>query len=83
MRPSSVQDPRAKLSRDLVALLADEYKPALDLLQRIYPPGLIQYLNQRPRPPAVSAPRQPERPPPQVSSHRRDGLLRSKSALWR
>ncbi len=67
-----LQDPRAKLSRDLVALLADDYKPALDLLRRVYPPGLVQYLNQQlPRPPAP-AQRQPtlqaERPPAQVST---------------
>ena len=65
-----MQDPRAKLSRDLVALLADDYKPALDLLRRIYPPGLVQYLNQQPPRPPAPAPRQPtlqpERPPAQV-----------------
>lgn len=48
------QDPRAKLSRDLVALLADEYAPALNLLQRVFPAGLMQYLHQlKPRPPSL------------------------------
>ena len=39
------------LSRDLVALWADEYSPALALLKRIFPPGLIRFLNQRKQPP--------------------------------
>ena len=65
-----MQDPRAKLSRDLVGLLADDYKPALDLLRRTYPPGLLQYLAQPlPRPPAA-APRHLPRPPIQVSGCR-------------
>lgn len=34
------------LSRDLVALWADEFSPALALLKRVFPPGLIRYLNQ-------------------------------------
>ena len=44
----------AALSRDLVALWADEYSPALGLLKRVFPPGLMRYLNQR-RPPAQQA----------------------------
>lgn len=47
-----MQDPRAKLSTDLVALLADNYVPAQQLLKRIFPPGLLMYLAQR-RPPAA------------------------------
>lgn len=42
-----MQDPRAKLSRDLVALLADDYVPAQQLLKRVFPPGLLMYLAQR------------------------------------
>ena len=42
-----LQDPRAKLSRDLVALLADDYVPAQQLLKRIFPSGLLMYLAQR------------------------------------
>ena len=40
-------DGHSALSRDLVALWADEYAPALALLKRVFPPGLIRYLNQR------------------------------------
>lgn len=36
---------RSKLSKDLVALWADEFTPALDLLSRIFPPGLIKFLS--------------------------------------
>ena len=50
-----VQDPRAKLSTDLVALLADNYLPAQQLLKRVFPPGLLMYLAQR-RP--AAAPRE-------------------------
>lgn len=48
--PAAAQDARAKLSRDLVALLADEHAPALDLLCRCFPPGLLSYLQQRQQP---------------------------------
>lgn len=44
-----LQGARAQLSRDLVALWADEYGPALELLRHALPPGLMRYLNQ-PRP---------------------------------
>ena len=36
---------RAKLSRDLVALWADDYAPAMNLLRRVFPPGLLRYLS--------------------------------------
>ncbi|AQL05333.1 DnaJ homolog subfamily C GRV2 [Zea mays] len=35
------------VSRQLVALWADSYQPALDLLSRILPPGLVAYLHTR------------------------------------
>lgn len=56
-----IQGPRGKLSQDLVALWADEYGPALALLRRILPGGLIRYLNL-PRP-VVNLAAPP--PPPQ------------------
>ena len=48
------------LSRDLVALWADEYAPALALLKRFFPPGLIRYLNQRRQPPAAAGSAAPQ-----------------------
>ena len=42
-----VQGGRGKLSQDLVALWVDEYGPALALMRRIFPPGLMRYLNVR------------------------------------
>ena len=42
-----MQDARAKLSQDLVALWADEFGAALVLLRRIFPPGLMRFLNIR------------------------------------
>lgn len=36
---------RNTLSRELVALWADQFPPALDLLERIFPNGLILFLN--------------------------------------
>ena len=51
--PSLVlQGPRARLSQDLVGLWADEYGPALALLRRVLPPGLMRYLNVRQEQPA-------------------------------
>ncbi|KAK7265011.1 hypothetical protein RJT34_32627 [Clitoria ternatea] len=38
---------RREVSRQLVALWADSYQPALDLLSRILPPGLVAYLHTR------------------------------------
>ncbi|KAF8728194.1 hypothetical protein HU200_018782 [Digitaria exilis] len=38
---------RRDVSRQLVALWADSYQPALDLLSRILPPGLVAYLHTR------------------------------------
>ncbi|KAF8389019.1 hypothetical protein HHK36_025704 [Tetracentron sinense] len=38
---------RREVSRELVALWADSYQPALDLLSRILPPGLVAYLHTR------------------------------------
>ncbi|KAE8714162.1 DnaJ-like protein subfamily C GRV2 [Hibiscus syriacus] len=39
---------RREVSRQLVALWADSYKPALELLSRVLPPGLVAYLHTRP-----------------------------------
>lgn len=39
---------RRDVSRQLVALWADSYQPAFDLLSRILPPGLVAYLQTRP-----------------------------------
>ncbi|XP_022893353.1 dnaJ homolog subfamily C GRV2 isoform X1 [Olea europaea var. sylvestris] len=38
---------RQDVSRQLVALWADSYQPALDLLSRVLPPGLVAYLHTR------------------------------------
>ncbi|XAR53304.1 hypothetical protein NMG60_11021807 [Bertholletia excelsa] len=38
---------RCEVSRQLVALWADSYQPALDLLSRVLPPGLVAYLHTR------------------------------------
>ncbi|CAN0900814.1 DnaJ homolog subfamily C GRV2 [Linum grandiflorum] len=38
---------RREVSRQLVALWADSYQPALDLLSRTLPPGLVAYLHTR------------------------------------
>ncbi|CDP03377.1 unnamed protein product [Coffea canephora] len=38
---------RREISRQLVALWADSYQPALDLLSRVLPPGLVAYLHTR------------------------------------
>ncbi|KAG6495013.1 hypothetical protein ZIOFF_042803 [Zingiber officinale] len=38
---------RRDVSRQLVALWADSYQPALDLLSRVIPPGLVAYLHTR------------------------------------
>ena len=39
---------RREVSRQLVALWADAHQPALDLLSRVVPPGLVAYLQTRP-----------------------------------
>lgn len=39
---------RREVSRQLVALWADAHQPAVDLLSRILPPGLVAYLQTRP-----------------------------------
>ncbi|XP_024523013.1 dnaJ homolog subfamily C GRV2 isoform X1 [Selaginella moellendorffii] len=39
---------RREVSRQLVALWADSHAPALDLLSRVLPPGLVAYLHTRP-----------------------------------
>lgn len=39
---------RREVSQQLVALWADSYQPALDLLSRVLPPGLVAYLHTRP-----------------------------------
>jgi DnaJ homolog subfamily C member 13 len=38
---------RRNVSRQLIALWADSYQPALNLLSRILPPGLVAYLHTR------------------------------------
>ncbi|KAF6175251.1 hypothetical protein GIB67_030469 [Kingdonia uniflora] len=38
---------RREVSRQLVALWADSYQPALDFLSRVLPPGLVAYLHTR------------------------------------
>ncbi|KAM6600803.1 hypothetical protein CsatA_020412 [Cannabis sativa] len=38
---------RREVSRQLVALWADSYEPALELLSRVLPPGLVAYLHTR------------------------------------
>ncbi|KAL3643272.1 DnaJ subfamily C grv2 [Castilleja foliolosa] len=38
---------RRDVSRQLVALWADSYQPALDLLSRVLPPGLVAYLHTK------------------------------------
>lgn len=38
---------KCEVSRQLVALWADSYQPALDLLSRVLPPGLVAYLHTR------------------------------------
>ncbi|KAL4192406.1 hypothetical protein AMTRI_Chr06g171860 [Amborella trichopoda] len=38
---------RREVSQQLVALWADSYQPALDLLSRVIPPGLVAYLHTR------------------------------------
>ncbi|KAL1547941.1 DnaJ subfamily C grv2 [Salvia divinorum] len=38
---------RRDVSRQLVALWADSYQPALELLSRVLPPGLVAYLHTR------------------------------------
>ncbi|WRX31770.1 DnaJ domain - like 10 [Theobroma cacao] len=38
---------RREVSQQLVALWADSYQPALDLLSRVLPPGLVAYLHTR------------------------------------
>ncbi|GFY80947.1 DNAJ heat shock N-terminal domain-containing protein [Actinidia rufa] len=43
MRDAALRD----VSRQLVALWADSYQPALDLLSRVLPPGLVAYLRTR------------------------------------
>ena len=42
-----LQGSRGRLSRELIALWSDGYDPALSLLKRILPPGLLRYLQQR------------------------------------
>lgn len=42
-----MQGARGHLSQDLVALWVDEYGPALALMRRIFPAGLMRYLSVR------------------------------------
>lgn len=58
-----LQGPRGSLSQDLVALWVDEFGPALSLMRRIFPPGLMRYLNvkqQAPINPPLPTPKQPQ-----------------------
>ncbi|GMH45130.1 hypothetical protein BSKO_13087 [Bryopsis sp. KO-2023] len=59
--------PRNKLGRELVALWATDHPPSMDLLKRIFPPGLMRFLSQPlpAHPPASVAPaaKMPEVPP--------------------
>lgn len=57
------QGPKAELSRELVSMWADEFGPALNLLRRIFPVGLMRNLNQRPPAPKQEAPAAPAPPP--------------------
>ena len=50
---------QAAMSQDLVGLWADEYGPAIALLRRIFPAGLMRYL---------SVPRASSQPPPTPST---------------
>ncbi|KAF8069423.1 GRV2 [Scenedesmus sp. PABB004] len=57
---------KAQLSQELVASWADEYGPALGLLRRVLPPGLLRYLSvPKPQPaPALKPAPQPAAPQP-------------------
>lgn len=58
-----LQGARGSLSQDLVALWVDEYGPALSLMRRIFPPGLMRYLNVKqpaPATPLLPNPSQPQ-----------------------
>ena len=49
-----LQGARGSLSQDLVALWVDEYGPALSFMRRVFPPGLMRYLNvKKPTAPAA------------------------------
>ena len=63
-----LQGARGSLSQDLVALWVDEYGPALSLMRRIFPPGLMRYLNVRQQPPPTPLPATPSQPQ-QVTQH--------------
>ncbi len=43
--PPTLQGLQTSMSQDLVGLWADEYGPAIALLRRIFPPGLMRYLS--------------------------------------
>jgi hypothetical protein len=45
------------IMQDLVALWADEFGPALALLGRIFPAGLMRFLHQRRAPATAALPR--------------------------
>lgn len=61
---SASRNSRVASSQELIALWADNYQPAMDLLKRIFPPGLILYLTSSStikggggvRPPALVVP---------------------------
>ncbi len=52
-----LQGPRRALSRELVALWSDDYEPAMLLLKRVFPAGLLRFLRERrPAPSALPPP---------------------------
>lgn len=52
-----MQGARRALSQDLVALWVDEFGPALALLRRIFPPGLMRHLSvKKTSPPPLRLP---------------------------
>ncbi|PKI66691.1 dnaJ homolog subfamily C GRV2 isoform X1 [Punica granatum] len=66
---------RREVSRQLVALWADSYQPALDLLSRVLPPGLVAYLHTR-----TGDPSEDNYQEVSVSSRRRRRLLQHRKS---
>jgi DnaJ family protein C protein 13 len=71
---------RREVSRQLVALWADSYQPALELLSRVLPPGLVAYLHTRPADDAedLTTSSSNEEGPPFMSKRRRRLLLQQR-----
>lgn len=65
---------RREVSRQLVALWADSYQPALNLLSRVLPPGLVAYLHTR----TVGVPTEDSYQEVSLSSRRRRRLLQQR-----